>query len=245
VKWSKYSFSHWQDSDGSRVESPMIAKAGDTLTATYVQSSGCLIATATYGSELSPEVQSLRSFRDTRILPTFAGSQFMAVFDSFYYSFSPNVAEYVSKSGGARSLLKVLLYPLIKILSLAELASRPFAFNSELGALVAGLVASALIGAFYGLPMTLMTFALMSRRRMLPNRKAILSLTFIFLLSILITVVSEFWRSAYVMMFGTSSLVLITIFLSSLLLGGLVVKSLSAFKCFISARRSSGRFSSG
>jgi len=243
VKWSKYSFSHWQDSDGSRVESPMIAKAGDTLTAIYVQSSGCLIATATYGSELSPEVQSLRRFRDTRILPTFAGSQFMAVFDSFYYSFSLNVAEYISKSTGARSMLKVLLYPLIEILSLAELASRPFAFNSELGALVAGLVASALIGAFYGSPITL-TFAIMNKRRMLPNRKAILCLTLIFLFSILIIIVSEFSKSASAMMFGTSSLVLITILLSNLLLGGLVVKSLSAFKRFMSARRSSGRFSS-
>jgi len=239
VKWSKYSFDHWQDSGGSRVESPVVVKSGETLKAIYIQSSGCLIASATYGSELSPEVHSLRRFRDTRILPTFAGSQFMAAFDSFYYSFSPNVAEYVSKSAGVRSILKVLLYPLIKILSLAELASRPFTFNGELGALVAGLVASALIGAIYVTPMMLIPLIFMNKRRMLPSRKPILSLTFLFLFSISIIILCEFSKSAFTMMFATSSFVFITIFLSGLILGVAVVKNLSAFKHFLSARRSS------
>jgi len=245
MKWSKYIFDHWQDSGGSRVESPMVAKTGDTLTAMYIQSSGCLIATATYGSELSPEVHSLRRFRDTRILPTFAGSQFMAVFDNFYYSFSPNIAEYVSKSAAARSMLRVLLYPLVKILNLAELASRPFTFNCELGALVAGLVASALIGAIYVFPMILIPLIFMNKRRMLPSRKPILSLMFLFLFSISIIVLSEFSRSAFTMMFGTLSFVLTAILLSSLLLGVAVVKNLSTFKHFLSARWSSKRFSLG
>ena len=38
---------------------------------------GCIIATSTYGSELSPEVQFLREFRDDTVLNTFAGSGFM------------------------------------------------------------------------------------------------------------------------------------------------------------------------
>jgi M6 family metalloprotease-like protein/uncharacterized repeat protein (TIGR01451 family) len=243
VKWSKYNFSHWQNSNGSRVESPMVARSGDTLTAIYNQSPGCLIATATYGSELSPEVQSLRRFRDTRILPTFAGSQFMSVFDSFYYSFSPDVAEYVSRSEAARSLFKVLLYPVIKILSLAELASGAFTFNGELGAFVAGLVASALIGTVYFFPVLSVPLILMNRRRMLSSRKPILSLMFLFLFSISIVIVSEFSKSAFAMMFATSSLVLATIFLSSLLLGVGVVKSFSAFKHFLPVPWSSKRFS--
>ena len=242
VKWSKYGFNHWQNSAGSRVESPIVANSGDTLTAVYLQSSGCLIATATYGSELSPEVQSLRRFRDTRILPTFAGGQFMAVFNSFYYSFSPNVAEYVASDAVARSLLKALLYPLIKILSFAELSSRPFTFNSELGALVSGLVASALIGAVYVFPM-LLTPLILTSRRILRSRKPILSLTFLFLVSILMIIVGEFFKSDSAMMLATSSLVLTTIFLSSMLLGIAVVKYLSALKHFLWIRCSSKRFS--
>ncbi|MCZ2845259.1 MAG: hypothetical protein O2U61_01975, partial [Candidatus Bathyarchaeota archaeon] len=37
----------------------------------------CVIATATYGSELSPEVSFLRIFRDQTVMSTFAGKQFM------------------------------------------------------------------------------------------------------------------------------------------------------------------------
>jgi len=185
----------------------------------------------------------LRRFRDTRILPTFAGSQFMAVFNSFYYSFSPNVAGYVASDAVARSLLKALLYPLIRILSLAELSSRLFTFNGELGAVVAGLVASALIGAVYVLPMLLTPLVLVGRRRILRSRKPILSLAFLFLVSILMIIVSEFSKSASAMMLATSSLVLTTISLSSLLLGVAVVKYLSALKHFLWIRCSSKRFS--
>ena len=39
--------------------------------------SGCLIATAAFGSELSPQVQFLRNFRDNRILSTVSGSKLL------------------------------------------------------------------------------------------------------------------------------------------------------------------------
>ena len=38
---------------------------------------GCLIATATYGSELAPQVQNLRELRDHKLLQTQSGSVFM------------------------------------------------------------------------------------------------------------------------------------------------------------------------
>ena len=56
--------------------------------------SGCLIATAAFGSELTPQVQYLRNFRDHYILSTASGSAFMNTFNSIYYSFSPQVADY-------------------------------------------------------------------------------------------------------------------------------------------------------
>src|SRR3970040_1565795 len=54
---------------------------------------GCLIATATFGSELSPQVQSLRELRDKTLLQTTSGSSFMNGFNQFYYLFSPTVAD--------------------------------------------------------------------------------------------------------------------------------------------------------
>ncbi|HXG08042.1 MAG TPA: CFI-box-CTERM domain-containing protein, partial [Nitrososphaera sp.] len=52
------------------------------------QPSGCLIATAAFGSELTPQVQYLRNFRDSYILSTASGAAFMNAFNTVYYSFS-------------------------------------------------------------------------------------------------------------------------------------------------------------
>jgi len=54
---------------------------------------GCLIATATYGSELAPQVQQLRELRDNQLLSTESGTAFMSTFNEMYYSFSPYIAD--------------------------------------------------------------------------------------------------------------------------------------------------------
>ncbi|KAG2479574.1 MAG: Peptidyl-prolyl isomerase, partial [Nitrosopumilales archaeon] len=54
---------------------------------------GCLIATATFDSELAPQVQQLRELRDNTLLKTESGSIFMTGFNQFYYSFSPTIAD--------------------------------------------------------------------------------------------------------------------------------------------------------
>ena len=48
-----------------------------------VRIGGCLIATASYGSELAPQVQQLRELRDNTILQTESGSAFMVGFNQF------------------------------------------------------------------------------------------------------------------------------------------------------------------
>ena len=55
---------------------------------------GCLIATATYGSEMSAEVQQLRELRDNQLLQTESGTAFMSTFNDIYYTFSPIIADY-------------------------------------------------------------------------------------------------------------------------------------------------------
>jgi hypothetical protein len=73
----------------------------------------CLIAKATYGSELSSEAQLLRSFRDDVAMCTFAGRNFTQAFNSWYYSFSPSVTQTISRypvSGTfTREVVNVLL----------------------------------------------------------------------------------------------------------------------------------------
>jgi streptogramin lyase len=117
--------------------------------------SPCVIATATFGSELAREVQFLRSFRDQQIMNTFAGSNFMVAFNAWYYSFSPAIAQYEYSHATVRTMIKVALYPLIGVLHLASSTYAVARFQPELAALAAGLLASSLIGLVYlALPMS-------------------------------------------------------------------------------------------
>jgi len=125
----------------------------------------CIIATATYGSELSPEVQFLRGFRDGTVMSTFAGSQFMVAFNAWYYSFSPYMAQFIASNAFARAVMKVLLYPLIGILHLTSTTYNAFGFSHELAVVMAGLVASALIGIVYFSPLAILALALLRRYR--------------------------------------------------------------------------------
>ncbi|HKU50296.1 MAG TPA: CFI-box-CTERM domain-containing protein, partial [Nitrososphaera sp.] len=94
----------------------------NTTTAPPSTPSGCLIATAAYGSELSPQVQYLRNFREQYILSTAAGSAFMNTFNAIYYSFSPQVADYERGQPWLQSMVKAGLYPLFGILMASERA---------------------------------------------------------------------------------------------------------------------------
>jgi peptide/nickel transport system substrate-binding protein len=115
--------------------------------------SGCLIATAAFGSELTPQVQYLRDFRENYILSTVSGSAFMNTFNSIYYSFSPQVADYERGQPWLQTTVKVGLYPLFGILNIAEWTHFA-ASGGEAGAIGSGAVASVLIGAVYLWPAT-------------------------------------------------------------------------------------------
>lgn len=80
--------------------------------------SGCLIATATFGSELSPQVQQLRELRDNILLETNSGSVFMTGFNQFYYSFSPTIADLERQNPVFKEAVKLAITPLITSLSL-------------------------------------------------------------------------------------------------------------------------------
>ena len=83
---------------------------------------GCLIATATFDSELAPQVQKLREIRDSKLLQTESGSQFMESFNSFYYSFSPIIADYERENPVFKEVVKAGITPLLSTLSLMDYA---------------------------------------------------------------------------------------------------------------------------
>ena len=88
---------------------------------------GCLIATASYGSELAPQVQQLRELRDYTVLQTKSGSVFMAGFNQFYYSFSPMIADYERENPAFKEGVKLAITPLLTSLTLLQYAD----INSE------------------------------------------------------------------------------------------------------------------
>ena len=108
---------------------------------------GCLIATAAYGSEMSPQVQMLREIRDNQLMNTEAGSAFMSGFNELYYSFSPTIADMERQSPMFKEVIKVGLTPMLSSLSLMENA------NSESEVISLGLSVIALnLGMYLGVP---------------------------------------------------------------------------------------------
>ena len=83
---------------------------------------GCLIATAAFGSELSPQVQFLREIRDNTVLQTESGTSFMTGFNQFYYSFSPAIADYERENLVFKETVKLMLTPLLTSLTLLQYA---------------------------------------------------------------------------------------------------------------------------
>jgi hypothetical protein len=79
---------------------------------------GCLIATATYGSEMAPQVQQLRELRDNTILKTSSGMAFMTSFNQFYYSFSPIIADFEREQPIFKEVMKIALTPMLSSLDL-------------------------------------------------------------------------------------------------------------------------------
>jgi peptidyl-prolyl cis-trans isomerase B (cyclophilin B) len=108
---------------------------------------GCLIATATYGSEMAPQVQQLRELRDNQLLQTESGTTFMNTFNDIYYSFSPTIADMEREHPYFKEAVKLAITPMINSLSLMENA------ESESEVLSIGISVIALnLGMYLGAP---------------------------------------------------------------------------------------------
>jgi len=108
---------------------------------------GCLIATATYGSEMATEVQQLRELRDNQLLNTEAGTVFMGMFNDIYYSFSPIIADYERENPLFKEAVKIAITPMISSLAFMENA------DSESEVLGLGLSVITLnLGMYLGIP---------------------------------------------------------------------------------------------
>ena len=141
-----YTLKEWTDvSTFSKNASTESAK--ETTSVKSGNGGGCLIATATYGSEMAPQVQQLRELRDNQLLQTESGSVFMTTFNDIYYSFSPTIADYERENSYFKEEVKLAITPMISTLSLME--------NAETDSEVLGLGISVImlnIGMYLAVP---------------------------------------------------------------------------------------------
>lgn len=79
----------------------------------------CFIATAAYGSYLDPHVQILRDFRDHYLLTNAAGRGFV----SFYYRYSPPLADYIGRHEKLRTMMRWMLSPIVYAVEYSTLFS--------------------------------------------------------------------------------------------------------------------------
>ena len=161
---------------------------------------GCLIATAAFGSELAPQVQFLREYRDNTIMTTVAGSSFINAFNTVYYSFSPTVADTERTNPFLQETVRAGIVPLLGILQIAKLSTIE---NSNISVVMSGIMASSLIGAVYLWPAGLAVKSVRDTKK--PNPKIIISIISGILLLTLISVVTG---NIQFMMITTSATVL-------------------------------------
>ncbi len=110
---------------------------------------GCLIATATYGTELAPQVQLLREIRDNTLFSTASGTSFMTGFNQLYYSFSPTIADWERENPMFQEAVRAFITPMISTLSIMTLAEN----GSEVEVLGLGISIIALnLGMYIAAP---------------------------------------------------------------------------------------------
>ena len=71
----------------------------------------CFIATAAYGTPMAEQVKILSRFRDKHLLTNYCGK----IFVKLYYKYSQRIADYIRQRVCARSVVRVMLRPLVKI----------------------------------------------------------------------------------------------------------------------------------
>jgi len=109
------------------IDSIEILSTDTSINESIEEGGGCLIATATFGSELAPQVQQLRELRDNTILSTESGISFMTGFNQLYYSFSPIIADFEREHPVFKEVVKLSITPMLSTLSILNYAE----INSE------------------------------------------------------------------------------------------------------------------
>jgi hypothetical protein len=104
---------------------------------------GCIIATASYGSEMDSEVLYMRHVRDNMIGSNQAGGLLVSAWNSFYYLWSPPIAHFIAEHNTLQPIFRILLLPLLGTIHLSAFIYGMFVgLNSTIASLITFLFAA-------------------------------------------------------------------------------------------------------
>ncbi|MEJ2272721.1 MAG: hypothetical protein P8X91_09675 [Candidatus Bathyarchaeota archaeon] len=193
-----------------------VVKGQDENETETSSNSTCVIATAAYGSEVEPEVQFLRDFRDSKVLSTYSGSNFMQAFNAFYYSWSPSVANVIRGNDFLRVITRGMISPLLGTLFVSWNIFEFLQFSPELAIIIAGFVAGILLGAIYiGFPLTIASKLSKRLSEKLEGTIIVKSLFLLVVLGFVLTIVGFIINGSIFSMLGSALLVLSSMALST------------------------------
>ena len=133
----------------SEIEEKEVQKEKQEEIAEANKDGGCLIATATFDSELSPQVQFLREIRENVLYNTNSGKSFMAGFNQIYYLFSPTIADWERENSTFKEFVKITITPLLISLGILDY----FEINSEVEMIGIGTALISLnVAMYFGIP---------------------------------------------------------------------------------------------
>jgi hypothetical protein len=145
--------------NGKTVSDHFIVEVASPTTTITNPSPRCIIATATYGSEMAPEVVFMRYVRDNEIGSTPTGRILRDAWNTFYYSWSPPVAEAISASPTLQATFRVLLLPLDGTIHVTAWVFTTLG-SGDLASVIAFTVAAVLsISSYIALPLVLSLYA--------------------------------------------------------------------------------------
>jgi hypothetical protein len=137
-----------------------------TSTPTSKPHYGCVIATAAYGSELAPEIAYMQHVRDGMIGSNEVGRLLVNGWNTFYYLWSPPIAEFIHAHDVTKPLFRVLLLPLVGTIHLtAYTYTMSSPINSTFASVAAFLFAAVSSTTIYAV-MPLLTLRAAYKRRL-------------------------------------------------------------------------------
>jgi hypothetical protein len=174
----------------------------------------CVIATAAYGSPMAPEVVYMRNVRDGMIGSTPTGRVLRDAFNTWYYSWSPLVASWISTSGTLRAVFRELLVPIVASVHVAGYVFEGLG-GGDFASVIAFSAAAALtIGAYVmlsALPLSCVFWFLRRRISKGTQRRATRWIAGVLLLLIAGSVLAALFALAGAMMIINAAIVLIAL----------------------------------